>query len=224
MDAEHLLNEVQMSTHPQGEVLIHVVDRDHEYWLDIASIERASLGGIPWIDGVTIEARPLSAPRAIRPLTTPRPYFQPIVIRDPEQATEEDSGQDPDPDPEPEEQDTEGHRFPLLFDTDGDLGGHLYPGKSQALLDSLKSIPITPPPQPIVGRTLHQAHQDEQFTMGRPEHTQDLSEPHYEAARELNRQETLRALGLRPDMFVDAFPIDNARALADITPEEEEEQ
>lgn len=217
MDAEHLLNEVQMSTHPQGEVLIHVVDRDHEYWLDIASIERASLGGIPWIDGVTIEARPLSAPRAIRPLTTPRPYFQPIVIRDPEQATEEDSGQDP----EPEEQHTEERRFPLFFDTDGDLGGHSYLGESQALLGSLESTPIAPPLHPIVGRTLYPA---EQFTMGRPEHTQDLSEPHYEAARELNRQETLRALGLRPDMFVDAFPIDNARALADITPEEEEEQ
>lgn len=155
MDAEHLLNEIQMSTHPQGEVLIHVVDRDHEYWLDITSVERASLGGIPWIDGATIEARPLSSPRAIRPITAPRPYFQPIA-----------------------------------------------------------------------GRALQQP---EQFTMSRPEHTQDLSEPHYDAARALNRQEVLRALGLQPEMFVDALPIDTARALSPaiqpvvITPEEEED-
>lgn len=80
MDAEHLLHRIQRRTHPQGEVLIHVVDRDREYWLEVTDVIRSQPGETPWIDGAVIETKPIvHGPRASREIFTPRPFFSPNV-------------------------------------------------------------------------------------------------------------------------------------------------
>lgn len=80
MEAEDLLDMVQEATHPHGHVLVHVVDTDFEYWLDIVDVKPSRPTDPGWVDGVVLEARPIrDGVRARRAVFTPRPFFQPAL-------------------------------------------------------------------------------------------------------------------------------------------------
>lgn len=76
MDADSVAEAV-FGLHPTGPMVIHVVDHDYEYWLEVTAIKSASLVEPPWTGGVIIETKPIPAGvMARRPILNPRPYFR----------------------------------------------------------------------------------------------------------------------------------------------------
>jgi len=67
--------------YPTGPLVVHVVDHDHEYWLEVTEVKGGSLIEPPWKGGVILETRPIpDGVLARASITKPRPYFQPLVI------------------------------------------------------------------------------------------------------------------------------------------------
>ena len=67
--------------YPTGPLVVHVVDHDHEYWLEVTEVKGGSLIEPPWKGGVILETRPIpDGVLARASITKPRPYFQPLTI------------------------------------------------------------------------------------------------------------------------------------------------
>lgn len=83
MDADDLVDAINDSHNNAGPVYVHVVDRDHEYWLEVTEIKDTNLIEVPWANGILIETKPIpDGVRATKEIFTPRPYFQPIVVQE----------------------------------------------------------------------------------------------------------------------------------------------
>lgn len=73
MDADSVAEAV-FGLHPTGPMVIHVVDQDYEYWLEVTEVKPASLVDPPWTGGVIIETKPIPAGVMARmPRLNPRP-------------------------------------------------------------------------------------------------------------------------------------------------------
>lgn len=67
MDAGQLLKQVQESTYPQGIILVHVVDRHREYWLEVLDVCKTTETQMGWVNGAVIETKSIpEGPRASR--------------------------------------------------------------------------------------------------------------------------------------------------------------
>lgn len=67
MDAGQLLKKVQESTYPQGIILVHVVDRHREYWLEVLDVCKTTETQMGWVNGAVIETKSIpEGPRASR--------------------------------------------------------------------------------------------------------------------------------------------------------------
>lgn len=85
MNGDALADGIMDSEYPSGPVLVHVVDYDHEYWLEVAEVRTTTLIETGWVNGTVIETRPIAeGVRARKEVFTPRPYFRPEFIAPPE--------------------------------------------------------------------------------------------------------------------------------------------
>lgn len=85
MNGDVLADGIMDSEYPSGPVLVHVVDYDHEYWLEVVEVRTTTLIETGWVNGTVIETRPIAeGVRARREVFTPRPYFRPEFIAPPE--------------------------------------------------------------------------------------------------------------------------------------------
>jgi hypothetical protein len=76
VDADDLVDAINDSDNNSGPVYVHVVDRDHEYWLEVTGIKDTNLIEVPWDNGILIETKPVAeGVRARKDIFTPRPYF-----------------------------------------------------------------------------------------------------------------------------------------------------
>lgn len=223
MDGDDLRNATLDSEYPSGPVLVHVVDRDYEYWLEVTEVRTTTLIDTGWINGILIETKPiLDGVRARKSIFTPRPYFQPQPVKNPLSAEELHNMQlngelDWIPQERPKitevirrvpELDAESTEIigiahtPLrgrMYDVEPapdithDTPEHLLDRINQGELDNLYfqrddqgRIHVHEEPQPL-----------RQITHPpKPQPATDLSEPHYNTARETNAQLIANAFGI----------------------------
>lgn len=171
-------------------MVIHVVDQDYEYWLEVTEVKPASLVDPPWTGGVIIETKPIPAGVMARmPRLNPRPYF-----RTPTSNT---------PMPTPAER---------LHDLQAEGALDFIPQDPKDPRGGRELVYITPPestrvvkiPEFASAGTEHLAEELELKQKAAeeliennpfPAEQQDQSEPHYAAAREINERQVHDAFG-----------------------------